>query len=515
MLAGWRLMILKMFEVRVLDLEFESQTIVMNESDAEELHVGLGSRVKVTVDGREAIANTSFSSFLVARGEIGVCRSLVKLLGVSGGEQATLEVMTPPLALEYVRKKMKGEELSYNEIFAIIQSIAKEELSSAEITAFVLAQYFKGMSDREIEALTISMAESGEKLRFKEKTYDKHSVGGVPGNKVSLLIVPIIAASGLLIPKTSSKAITSPSGTADTMEVLAPVTFTIDEFREIVERVGGAIVWGGGLNIAPVDDIIIRVEHPLMIDPLPQMIASILAKKLAVGVNNMVLDIPIGRGCKAQSKEDAEKLAAKFLKIGGKLGINIQCGITYGGQPVGYTVGPTLEAKEALEALMGRGPMSLVEKATALAGILLEMGERAEIGQGHVVAKDILRNGKALLKMREIIEAQGGDPHVKPDDLPVGEHVATIKAENDGYVVDVDNEAVKLIARAAGAPTDKGAGIILRFKRGYKVSKGDVLMEIHSENERRLSKAVELALSLIPVRVEGMLLGRVLRDNAL
>ncbi|MEM2828985.1 MAG: AMP phosphorylase [Candidatus Jordarchaeales archaeon] len=506
---------LKLFEVRVLDLDFENSTIIMNTDDAEELHVALGNHVRVKVDKREAIANVSLSRSLVARGEIGVCGSLVKLLGVSGGEQAVLEIVTSHPALEHVRKKMRGEELNYNEVSSIIQSIVKGELSSAEIAAFVLAQHFKGMSDREIEALTVSMAESGERLHFKEKTYDKHSVGGVPGNKVSLLIVPIVAASGLLIPKTSSKAITSPSGTADTMEVLAPVIFTVEEFKEIVERVRGAIVWGGGLNIAPVDDIIIRVEHPLMIDPLPQMIASILAKKLAVGVDNMVLDIPIGRGCKAQSKADAEELAAKFIKIGGKLGINVQCGITYGGQPVGYTVGPALEAREALEALMGGGPMSLVEKAVSLSGILLEMSGKAEVGQGQVIAKDILRSGKALIKMKEIIDAQGGNPHIKPDDVPIGEYVAVVKAENDGYVVDVDNEAVKLIARAAGAPTDKGAGIVLRFKRGYKVSKGDALLEIHSGSEYRLSKAVELASSLIPVRVEGMLLGRVLGDGAL
>ncbi|MEM3465757.1 MAG: hypothetical protein QW566_04710, partial [Candidatus Jordarchaeales archaeon] len=164
---------------------------------------------------------------------------------------------------------------------------------------------------------------------------------------------------------------------------------------------------------------------------------------------------------------------------------------------------------------MGGGPMSLVEKAVSLSGILLEMSGKAEVGQGQVIAKDILRSGKALIKMKEIIDAQGGNPHVKPDDVPIGEYIAVVKAENDGYVVDVDNEAVKLIARAAGAPTDKGAGIVLRFKRGYKVSKGDALLEIHSGSEYRLSKAVELASSLIPVRVEGMLLGRVLGDGAL
>ncbi|MEM4446314.1 MAG: AMP phosphorylase [Candidatus Jordarchaeales archaeon] len=500
---------MKEFETRIVDIDFESATIVMNVHDASEIHAEVGDRVKLIADGRELTVNVALSDSMVGRGEIGIPKRLSKLINLSDGESIILDTAPSTPALEHVRKKMRGEELSRDEISIIVQSIVKGELSPIEIAAFILAQYFNGMSDREIEALTISMAESGEKLRFNEETYDKHSIGGVPGNKVSLLVVPIVAASGLLIPKTSSKAITSPSGTADTMEVLAPVCFTIDEFKEIVEHVKGAIVWGGGLNIAPADDIIIKVEHPLMVDPTPQMIASILAKKLAVGVNNMVLDIPVGKGCKVQSMNEAEELASRVIKIGKKLGIKIQCGITYGGQPVGYTVGPSLEAKEALEALMGSGPMSLIEKATSLAGILLEMGGKAGVGQGYSVAKSILENGRALSKMREIIAAQGGDPNIKPEEIPVGNYTAAVKAESGGYVVEVDNEAVKLIARAAGAPADKGAGVVLRFKRGYKVSKGDTLLEIYSGSEHRLSKALELAYSLIPVRVEGMLLGRI------
>ncbi len=497
------------FEVRLFDVDFDELTVILNVNDAAALRVNVGDRVKVRFGQKEANARVSLSRTYVGKGEVGVCRGLGDVLGLTEGERIVLEPVMFPRSSEYIHKKMRGEELSAGEIRSIIRDIARRELSRVEVAAFVLAEQFKGMTDSEIESLTLAMIESGERIEFKERAFDKHSIGGVPGNKVSLLIVPIVAASGLLIPKTSSKAITSPSGTADTMEVLAPVNFKAEEFKEIAERTRGIIAWGGSLNIVPTDDLIIRVEHPLMIDPVPQMIASILAKKVAVGIDNMVLDIPIGEGCKTRDEEEARNLAVKFIKIARKLGIKMQCGITYGGQPVGHTIGPALEAKEALEALAGKGPLSLVEKSTALAGMILEMGEAAMAGRGQEVAREILRSGRALSKMREIIEAQGGDSRVKPSDIPLGSHVTTVNAESDGYVVRVDNEAIKLVARAAGAPVDKGAGVILRFKRGYKVSRGDTLMEIYSERESRLSKAAALAAELVPVQIEGMLLGKI------
>jgi len=276
-----------------------------------------------------------------------------------------------------------------------------------------------------------------------------------------------------------------------------------------VNKVGGAIVWGGGTNIAPADDDLIKIEYALKIDPRCQMLASIMAKKLAVGADCVVIDIPVGPEAKVEDMAEARKLANQFVELGERLGMRVQCGLTYGGQPVGHTVGPALEAKEALEALEGKGPSSLVEKSTALAGILLEMAGLAPIGGGKEMAKSILESGKALKKMREIIEAQGGDPNVKPEDIPVGEYRATIKAPCDGYVTGVSNRAVNAIARAAGAPVEKGAGVVVYWKRGAKVKKGDPLLEIYAERESKLSEAYSIASKLRPITIEGMLLQRV------
>ena len=326
---------------------------------------------------------------------------------------------------------------------------------------------------------------------------------------MSLIIVPIVAAAGLLIPKTSSRAITSPAGTADTMEVLANVTFAPDEFVEITLKTGGSIVWGKSLGLAPADDIMAEVGYKLGLNPISQLITSIIAKKAAIGVNFLVLDVPFGYGCKVPDIKSATELSRRFVELGEKLGIRVECGITYGSQPVGHAIGPALEAREALETLMGTGPGSLIEKSTALAGILLEMGGKAARGAGRRVAKEILRSGKALKKMREIIEAQGGKADIKPEDVPVGEYKMAVYSEADGYVAQVDNVLIARVARAAGAPKDAGAGVLLYGKQGERVKEGDKLFEIYADRRSKLEEAYTLAGREPPIRVESTLIKRV------
>lgn len=497
--------------VKMVDILTGLKVVLLNNSDALNLGVRPHDRIKVKTHKRELTAMVNVTDSYVNQGEIGITPPLKKLFECDIGETMEVTTTSMPSSMEYIHKKMKGNSLNYNEIYAIVEDIVEGNLSELEIAAFVLSQQFLGMNMDEIEHLTRSMVETGEKIDFDEPAFDKHSTGGVPGNKVSLLIVPIVAAAGLLIPKTSSKAITSPSGTADTMEVLAPVSFNAEEFKELVKKTRGALIWGGALNLAPADDLIIQVEHPLRIDPVSQMIASIIAKKISVGVDNMVLDIPVGAGTKMESMEDAEKFANMIVEISKRLKMSTYCALTYAGQPVGHAVGPALEAKEALEALMGGGPTSLIEKSTGLAGFLLELGGVAPENKGQDYAKEILKSGKALKKMREIIEAQGGDPKVKPEDIPIGEHVASLEAKVDGYVTQVDNKSITKIAHTAGAPRDKGAGVVLNYKIGYKVSKGDKLLSIYAEKESKLYEATALATRTTPIIVEGMLLQKLPR----
>jgi AMP phosphorylase len=496
-------------KAKMIDLEVGKQMVLLHEKDAQEIGTLAHDWVKVTSGKLNTVAFVDTTKSYLAPGEIGIFRDVYEDFGVREGASVSVSTTKPPESIKSVHKKMEGKPLTKEEYYAIMHDLVGHRLSDVQVAAFLLAEEFHGLTMDEIEYLTRAMVDTGTVIDFDRPCFDKHSIGGVPGNKVTLLIVPIVAAAGLLIPKTSSRAITSASGTADTMEVLANVEFEAAELKELALRASGAVVWGGKLGIAPADDLLIRVEHPLNIDPFGQMLASILSKKLSVGSDHVVIDIPVGAETKVTTVEDARRLAQSFVQLSERFSIHLQCGITYGGQPVGHMIGPALEAREALLALQGKGPASLVEKSTALAGILLEMGFVAQPGQGKDLAKEVIASGKALEKMREIIEAQGGDPKVRPEDIAVGEHTRAITAPCDGFVTNVSNAAITAIARAAGAPREKGAGVALRWKRGYKVKKNDILLEIHAERASKLNDAYNMALTMNPVTIEGMLLHKI------
>jgi AMP phosphorylase len=500
------------FTCKTIDILTGRRAVLLNRKDCERVDIRAHDHVNLRLGDKNVTATVDTTSTIVNTGEIGITSDLAPELSVKEADIVEVTVLPAPNSVLFVRKKIMGQKLSRDEIYSIVEDSVKGMLSDVEMAGFLVAEQFHGLTDEEQIWLTKALAETGETVDFQRPVYDKHSVGGVPGNKVSLLIVPIVASAGLLIPKTSSRAITSPSGTADTMSVVAPVEFSTAELKKIALKTGGAIVWGGGLHLAPGDDVFIGVEHPLRIDPEPQMIASIMAKKIAVGADFMVLDLPVGHEAKIASSDEGRRLSFKFIDIGDKLGIKVRCGITYGGQPVGYTIGPALEAREAFEALEGKGPTSLIEKSTALAGMLLEFGGKAVRGEGQALASQILASGKALEKMSEIIEAQGGDGKVRSTQIRVGECRAEILAPCDGYITGVSNAAMNQIARAAGAPAEKGAGIMLYGKEGHKVSKGEKVMEIFGERDSRVDEARNLAVKLSPISIEGMLLQEVSGD---
>lgn len=278
----------------------------------------------------------------------------------------------------------------------------------------------------------------------------------------------------------------------------------------MTEKVGGVIVWGGATNIAPADDRIIVVEYPFKIDARGQMLASVMAKKYAVGANLVVIDIPVGRSTKIADIAEGRKLAREFIDLGERLKMRVECAITYGDAPVGHTIGPALEVKEALAVLEGATePQSLIQKSLSLAGIAFEMAGKAPQGQGYGMAEELLRSGKALEKFRQIIEVQGGDPSVTAESIPLGQHTHVVKAPEAGYVVELNNPSLVSLARLAGAPGDHGAGILLHAKPGERVDKGQPIFTIYADRAWRLKLAIEEGRRLMPVLVEGMLLDRV------
>ncbi|MEM2346318.1 MAG: AMP phosphorylase [Archaeoglobaceae archaeon] len=493
------------FRVKILPLRSERLSVILNQSDAEELGLLPGDRVKVVIGKESFVAEADFAE-IIPPGEVGVCSFTAETCSVKSDCMAGVYPVARPKSVDFIRKKFEGGKYSNLEIKNIITDISKNVLNDLEISAFILANEIVGLSEEELQWMIEAMVENGERIVFQKGiVVDIHSIGGLPSNRFPIIAVPTVAAAGLLIPKTASRAITSASGTADTMEVLADVNLGIDEIKEITERVGGVIAWGGATNIAPADDKIIRVEYPLSIDPRPQLLASVMAKKGAIGAKYVVIDIPYGEGAKIETAETARSLASDFIELGKRLGLEVFCALTYGGQPIGRAIGPALEAKEALKAMEDRrGSASLLEKSLGIAGILFEMTGIAN--DGYSYAKKIFESGKTLEKFKEIIAAQGGNEKVRSEDIAIGDKSYTLESKTEGVVVVVSNKAIMKIARAAGAPKDKGAGVYVHKKRGEVVKAGDPLLTIYAEKDWKLDNAIEIARMERPIVVSGMIL---------
>ena len=427
-----------------------------------------------------AVLNIVDDEKIIATDELGLSeQTFAQFKGV---ENCTVHVnhATPPSSLRLVHNKIAGNRLGKNDFLNICEDIVNNRYSKIEITAFLVGCAEGGLERDEILYLTEVMVETGKILDWGEPmVVDKHCIGGIPGNRTTMLIVPIVAAHGMLMPKTSSRAITSPSGTADTMEVLAKVNLKQEELQTIVQHQRGFIAWGGTANLAPVDDILISVERPLALDSKGQMIASILSKKIAAGATHLLIDIPVGPTAKVRTQHDALKLRKLFEYIGDQTSLELEVIITDGCQPIGNGIGPTLEARDVLQVLQNdpNAPVDLKEKSLQMAGRVLEFNPDVRGGQGYYLARDLLESGRALKKMEEIIMLQGKHhTSFKPAQFQY-----QVLAPASGYVNSINNLQIAHIARMAGAPMDKNAGIDLHIKLNDKVNINDALYTINAE----------------------------------
>ena len=452
-------------------------------------------KVEVQAGGRTLMASVEICDdpALVGPGEAGLTQPAFRRLGVPAGAAVTLTPAPPPRGAAALRAKIAGATLTEDEIDDVVHDLADHRWSDIEISAFLVA-CASFMTPEETLALTRAMAGAGRRLVWdRPLVADKHCIGGVPGNRTSLIVAPVAAAHGLLTPKTSSRAITSPAGTADTMEALARVDLDEDEMRAVVERCGGCIVWGGRVNLSPVDDVLISVERPLSLDTPEQMVASILSKKLAAGSTHLVLDLPVGLGAKMRDPEAALRLRKLFEFVADRVGLKVEVVETDGSHPVGRGVGPALEARDVLSVLRGEAgaPADLRDKSVRLAGRLIELDPDCPGGSGEARARELIDSGAALRKLEAIAEAQGPSP--LRDGLVPGRLVQEIAAPRDGTVTAVDCLRIARIARLAGAPTDPGAGLDLLKRRGDTVRRGEPLFRLHAEDPADFALACEAA----------------------
>ena len=470
----------------------DARVVVLRGHDAAAFGINPGDRLEVKHRGKVYSVIADITHHSIKHGEIGVFEEVWKLMKAKDGEALTITVVSRPTSVAAISKKLLGKPLNEKEIFSIIQDIVDHKLSAIETTYFVASGYVKPYSTQELVWMVKAMAATGDMFRWgKKKVVDKHSVGGLAGNRTTMVAIPIIAALGVTIPKTSSRAITSPAGTADTMEVLAPVSLSSAAVRAVVKKTGGCLIWGGGLSIAPADDIIIRVSRPLSLEPYDKMIVSILAKKVAMGVQYLIIDLPYGPDTKIPNLATAKEVERRFTTVGAAFNMKIKVKFDRATQPIGQGIGPALEARDVLRVLQQKGnrPRDLEKKAIGLAAELLEMSGSCRKGQGQRIAAETLHSGRAWKKMQQIIAAQGGNANIDSDEVALGAQTFRLVADKAGKVVGINNRAIDEIARTLGAPDHKLGGIYLHQKIGRRVARGDKILTLYSYSADRIALA--------------------------
>ncbi|MCK9568405.1 thymidine phosphorylase [Candidatus Pacearchaeota archaeon] len=488
-------------KVKILNWSSGIPVAMLNESTAKLIGVKTNGRISIktmTKNPKSVSTIVDIAKTLVGKKEVAVSTELKERLSLTKGQKVDIDLSLNPKSLAFIKNKMNGKRLNQKEISEIISDITQNSLSDAEIALFISAMYDEGMNMQETIYLINAILNSGQRLKWKGNfVADKHSIGGIPGNRTTPLVVAICAAGGLTMPKSSSRAITTAAGTADVIETIARVEFSMKELRKIVEKTGACLIWGGSLEIVPADEKIITIEKMLNIDPESQLLASIMSKKLALGAKYILIDIPYGKTAKVDRKKGLE-LKSKFEYLGKYFKKKLRVVLTKGDEPIGNGVGPVLEIFDILKILKRseNRALDLEKKSIFLSGQLFEMTGKSKKGEGEKLAKEILDSGKALKKFSEIIQVQGGTvDHLKP-----ARFKRSILAKHDGKISEIDNKKINSLARIAGSPLDKAAGLYLYKHVDDKIKEGEKVVTIYSESRSRLRESVRFFHSQKPIK---------------
>lgn len=481
-------------KVKILKWSAGIPVAMLNEATANLIGVKTKGRIFIRAISKnsERISTiVDIAKTLVKKEEVAISSELKERLNLHSGQKVDIDLSSPPKSMVLIKKKMNGLALSQDEVNEIIKDVVDNALSEAEIALFISAMYEKGMNMKETIFLINAILHSGKilKLKLKNKLVaDKHSIGGIPGNRTTPIVVAICAAAGLIMPKSSSRAITAPAGTADVIETIAKVEFSMEELEKIVKKTGACLIWGGSLEIVPADEKIISIEKMLNIDPEAQLLASIMSKKLASGAKYILIDIPYGKTAKV-TREKALRLKKKFEYIGKHFHKKLKVVLTKGDEPIGNGIGPVLEIIDILKILKHSedAPKDLEKKSLFLSGELLEMTGKAKKGGGIKLATQILDSGKALAKFREIIEAQKGTLN----HLKIAKFRKDIFVKRNFIISEIDNKKINSLGRITGCPMDKSAGLYLYKHAGEKLKKGEKILTIYAESKSRLRDAIK------------------------
>ena len=436
-------------------------------------------------------------------------------------------------AIDIIRKKRDGGELSPEEIQFIVNSYTHEEIPDYQMAAWLMAVLIRGMNGTELSALTSAMLHSGEVLDLSElpgAKVDKHSTGGV-GDKTSLIIAPIVASAGLTVPMISGRGLGHTGGTLDKLQSIPGfnVDLSLNDFRRVLQSCGCGLI-GQTAEIAPADkkiyalrDVTATVESPYLI------CASIMSKKLAEGIDALVLDVKTGSGAFMKTEKDAVFVAELMVETGVRAGKKMVALITDMDQPLGLKAGNALEVEECIAVMQGGGPSDLRELCVELAAWMLQLGSRINtLEAGRDLADELIRNGSALQKFREIVGLQGGDPRVVDDPglLPRARNELTVSSPASGFVSAIQCEQIGVACVMLGGGREKkeeeidpAVGLVLHKKMGHAVRAGEPLCTIHYNADARLEPARQLvsnaySISPQPPATRRPLIHRVIRDGS-
>jgi len=409
---------------------------------------------------------------IVTPQEIVLSQDALQQLNATKNDTVTVEVLQQSVGLKIIKKRLRGKKLAYKDYLHLYQSLLNHDIFDLHVASFVTSSTCHKISNEEIIASTKAMLKFSNRISWPyDIVVDKHCIGGVAGNRTTPIVVAIVAAFGLKIPKTSSKAITSPAGTADTMSVITNVDD--QDIKSIVEKEGGCFVFGGNVN--PVDNIIVKIERMLELNIDSQLIASIMSKKISTGSTHTLLDIPVGLETKIKTKKHALYLKRMFEEVAKTFGTKVKIYLSDGTKPIGNGIGPTLEIKDVLKVLQNvpDAPQDLREKALKLAGMIIDF---AQPKKGYKFAKEILESGQAFEKFKSICRAQGA----YNDKMGEAKVQKTIYFSQNGTLQHISNKAIVSAAKLAGAPLSLTAGIYLHRHVGDTYKKGDPFITIHT-----------------------------------
>lgn len=497
-------------KVKTLYLIAGRPIAILHEETAKKYNLHAGDRIRLKNRGKTIVAPIDITggTTILTKNEIALSKEITDELKLKKNASIEISAALKPLSVNYISKKLHDKELSYTEIYSIVSAIVNNELTEAEVAYFVSGVYLCGMSLDEIVSLTRAMVRTGQRLDLRNKIIiDKHSIGGVAGNRTTPIVTSIIGAFidkyklDAVMPKTSSRAITSAAGTADVIETIAKVEFSVPEVKKILQKASACLVWGGSLGFAPADDKIIHAERILNLDPEAQLIASILSKKLAVNATHILIDIAYGKSAKVKTISDAIDLKKRFESVAKHFNLNLRCLTTKGDQPIGNGIGPALEIRDILAVLQREEtrPVDLEKKSLYLASELLSFVTKMPKKEAYNDAKLLLESGEAFKKFKQIIEAQGGSLSNLDKKLKLASFKTEIGARKTGKIIEIDNKKIASITRIIGCPADTGAGIFLHKHAGDPVKKNEPLFTIYAETKDKLNYARHISERIMPV----------------